>query len=281
MEPNDDTPYGMLFFLFFIALFIIYGLGIRPVMLLVQWYRNKNLHLFLPQLKQEYYVYITRNFPFYNRLNLKGQRIFEGRVQKFIDSKEFIIRGGMPEFTPEMKTLIAGTAVQLTFGYPDVYFDHFEKILIYPYEYYSVLTKHYHKGEVNPGGIIVLSWSDLKAGFQDQTDGIHLGLHEMAHALRLIRKMEYDEEYQFFDTGKMNAFDALANAEMSKMTEGEEPSLFRDYGATNSDEFFSVAVEVFFEKPDEFFNYNPKLYGALSHVLKMDLREGSKVPFMA
>ena len=89
-----------------------------------------------------------------------------------------------------MKALIAGSAIQLTFGYPDVDFGHFWRILIYPDNYYSTITHRYHKGEVNIKGIIVLSWKSFKEGFADSTDGRNLGFHEMAHALRLINIVE-------------------------------------------------------------------------------------------
>jgi Mlc titration factor MtfA (ptsG expression regulator) len=36
------------------------------------------------------------------------------------------------------------------------------------------------------------------------------------------------------------------------------------------DEFFSVAVECFFERPSDFREYNPKLYDLLTRILKLD-----------
>ena len=255
--------------------------GLKPFLDLMRYIRTRYPLLFLPEISPAYRQYLSRHFPFYNRLSNKGKRIFEGRVQKFINKKEFIRRDSIHEVTDEMKVLIAGSAIQLTFGYPDMYFDRFVTIFIYPDEYYSRLSGAYHKGEVNAAGVIVLSWKSLKEGFEDQADGIHLGLHEMAHALRVIKKLDDEEEsYQFFDSKKMQAFDLEAYREIAKMTEGEEPSLFRDYGATSIEEFFSVSVEVFFEKPDAFFAYNPILYSALAGVMKMDLRTGQKITVM-
>lgn len=278
MEQNDTSQLTSILFFACCILAGVFIVGIR--LGLFKSLRRRYLHVLLPPIQPEYFKHIISHFPFFNRLGRKGQRIFEGRVQQFIDGREFISRGGIPEVTDEMKVLIAGSAVQLTFGYPDINFEYFDKILIYPDEYYSTITRSYHKGEVNAGGIIVLSWRSLKEGFQDEEDGIHLGLHEMAHALRIIRKMEDEEAYHFFDTEKMRAFDLEAYREIAKMTEGEEPSLFRDYGATSIEEFFSVSVEVFFEKPDAFFDYNPTLYAALAGVMKMDLRTGQKITVM-
>ena len=85
-----------------------------------------------------------------------------------------------------MTAMIASSAIQLTFGLPKINLKHFERILIYPDEYYSTINKQYHKGEVNPRlKAIVVSWKAFVAGYADPHDGINLGLHEMAHALKL------------------------------------------------------------------------------------------------
>lgn len=230
----------------------------------------------LPDLKQEYKPFLVQNFPFYLRLNDLDKTLFEKRVQKFISSKEFIPRGGIEVITAEMKVLTAGSAIQLTFGYPEVYFRHFEKILMYPDDYYSRITRQYHKGEVNLGGLIVLSWKNLKEGFLSSSDGIHLGFHEMAHALRLINIID-NSEYDFCDQEIMEAFDQEATKEIKKMMEeADSQSIFRDYATANLHEFFAIAVEVFFERSDEFATYNHTLFTLLSQILRVDPRSGRR-----
>jgi MtfA peptidase len=227
-------------------------------------------YLFLRSLEKKYKPYLTQYFSFYNSLSDKNKMIFERRVQKFIDMKQFIPRGGIKEISPEMKAMIAGCAVQLTFGYPSVYFRHFWRILVYPDNYYSTITKQYHKGEVNQRGLIVISWKSFKEGFVYPNDGINLGFHEMAHALRLLNIVE-NEEYNFYDRKIMNEFDREAGNEIIKIKNTEAGiSLFRSYGVTNKDEFFSVAIECFFERPFDFLNYNPKLYTLISRILNID-----------
>lgn len=232
--------------------------------------KNFKKYLFLRNLENVYKPYLCHYFTFYNSLNPKDKLSFERRVQKFIDLKHFIPRGGIKEITPEMKALVAGSAIQLTFGYPNIYFAHFFRILIYPGNYYSTITHKYHKGEVNQSGLIVLSWKSFKEGFSNQTDGLNLGFHEMAHALRLLNIVE-NEEYDFYDKEIMNEFDKEAKYETIKLINLPlEKSIFRNYCTTNLDEFFSVAIECFFEKSYEFKQYNPKLYMLLSKILKID-----------
>ena len=149
-------------------------------------------------LATKYKLILKNNFPFYNKLELRKKKEFERKVQYFIHMKEFIPRQ-LDFVTDEMKVLISACAVQLTFGYPKVFLSHFKRILIYPDAYYSTINNSFHKGEVNPRlQAIVLSWKSFVQGYLDQNDGINLGLHEMAHAMRL-ENMIFNNEVDFFD----------------------------------------------------------------------------------
>lgn len=237
------------------------------------WFMQKILPrplIFHRGLEKKYKIYLLKNFPFYNALSVRQKITFEKRVQKFIDLKKFIPRGSIKDVSPEMKVMIAGSAIQLTFGYPNVYFRHFKRILIYPDNYYSTITRQYHKGEVNVRGLIVLSWKDFHAGFANPSDGINLGLHEMAHALRLINIVENDE-FDFYEKKTMLQFDKEAQKEIDKIKDSIlAPSTFRDYSLTNKEEFFAVAVELFFEKPRHLKEYHPVIYSLLAKILKTD-----------
>lgn len=229
-----------------------------------------NRYRFLRNLDPVYRYHLQTWFRFYNALDSKGRQLFERRVQRFIDMKQFIARGGTAVVTNEMKAMIAGCAVQITYGYPSVYFSHFWRILVYPGNYYSAISRRYHKGDVNPGGIIALSWKSFMEGFAKSDDGRNLGLHEMAHALRLINIVSNDE-YNFYDREIMRRFDDCAESEIQRIRDSSPgASFFRDYGATNKEEFFAVAVESFFERAQEFKDYNPELYSLMCSILKVD-----------
>lgn len=178
--------------------------------------------------------------------------------------------GGLKTVSSEIKVLIAGSAVQITFGYPGIYFRHFRTILVYPDNYYSTITRNYHKGEVHPRGLIVVSWRNLKEGFRDPNDGYHLGLHEMAHALRLIN-IVHNPEFNFYDQACMKLFDEEAKKEIHRIRHTVGGSqLYRSYSLTNAHEFFAVSVELFFECPYELQTENPALYSLLKKILKID-----------
>ena len=212
---------------------------------------------------------LIQNFVVYKMLGEKGRRKFEKRVCRFIRMKEFKAGKNIEKITDEMRVMVAASAIQLTYGYPDMYFQHFKTIILYAEEYYSVLTGQYHQGEVNAGGAIVLSWNNFRAGFNNLNDGRNLAMHEMAHALRISNIFD-NQDYDFIDSGALLEFEDLAIDEMAKIEDGTNP-FFRLYGGTNLQEFFSVAVECFFEQPAEFNAYNPRLYMLMTQILKMDM----------
>lgn len=218
----------------------------------------------VPQLYKDI---LQKYFRYYQLLSPVNKTKFERKVCNFLYSKRFIPRN-IDEVTIEAKVLIAASAVQLTFGLPNIYLQHFDKILVYPNEYYSSITKRYHKGEVNPRfGIIVLSWKNFVEGYSETNDSINLGLHEMAHALRL-ENIIHNEEYQFFDEELVNAFDDLARHICGDMA--SYANFFRPYACTNQHEFFSVAIENFFERSAQFKKQIPELYSILTRLLGQD-----------
>lgn len=211
---------------------------------------------------------LNKHFAFYINLPSNKKRRFEQKVQHFIHVKDFIPRQ-IPQVTEEMKVLISACAVQLTFGYPKVFLSHFKRILVYPDNYYSTINNTYHKGEVNPKlRAIVLSWKAFVEGYIHHRDGRNLGLHEMAHALRL-ENLILNAEYNFLDINVLDRWQVLADQEMTNIANGNS-RMFRDYAGTNPDEFFSVAVENFFGRPEQFKRAMPNLYAILVLLLKQD-----------
>lgn len=218
-------------------------------------------------LNRQHVRFLESYFGFYNKLPLTSKKIFRNRVAYFISTKKFIPRD-FDQVTDEMKVLIAASAIQLTFGFPKIHLSHFKNILVYPDIYYSPTNEAHHKGEVNPRyNAIVLSWKYFVEGYLEP-DGRNLGLHEMAHALRLENRI-MNEEYDFLDKELLHDWELRATHTMQEITNGTE-DFFREYGATNNEEFFAVAVENFFERPKEFLEKHPLTYKTLSKLLRQD-----------
>ena len=260
--------------LFLLILIYAFATLIQVISTVASYHTNKYFgpYFMMRKLRKRYLLAIQDNMPYYEKLSKKNQQLFERRVQRFIDIKEFVPRGELEIVTDEMKALIAGTAIKLTFGYPSIYLTHFWKILLYNNNYYSEITKKYHKGEVNTKGLVVLSWTNFIKGHEITKDGINLGLHEMAHALRIENAIK-NEEHNFLDFNSLYAFTILSKREIAKMKKGKS-SILRNYASTNEHEFFSVFVENFFERPILLKNEHPKLFEAMRRLLKQDPSNG-------
>lgn len=210
---------------------------------------------------------ILENFnPFYKKLSPAGKERFIKKCFSFLFNKEFIGCEGL-EVTDEMRACIAGTAAQISFGLKNSSFSYYHTIKIFPESFYSRQLDQYLKGGASTNGVLYFSWKDFKEGYSDPTDKYNLGLHEMAHSLRLQLKYGYDFDSRFADYS--DRWESIALPEFEKMNQ-EHISFLRDYGKVNREEFFAVCVEHFFEAPENFRISLPDIYNHLCFLLNID-----------
>lgn len=210
---------------------------------------------------------LEASLPYYRRLPNPQRRRFERRVKRFINDKDFHGRG--LKVTQEMKVMIAGAAVQLTFGLEPLLLIHFRRILVYPDRYRNRTQANDHIGEVNPGmRVIAVSWKHFMEGFADPSNARNVGLHEMAHALWLENHVP-NAETGFLPARLLQEWRHLAEEESIRIRAGED-RLFRAYAATDQAEFFAVAMEYFFEQPVAFQEKLPDLYSCMCRLLRQD-----------
>jgi Mlc titration factor MtfA (ptsG expression regulator) len=239
------------------------------------WVEQARFLLFKRSLTASDLGFLERNFPFYGKLNPRHKKEFLVKLEMILSSKKFVPRGGLEEVSSEMEVLISATIAMVTFGWKRLRLAHFHTILVYPNAYFSTSNKTYHRGEVNPRfGLIVVSWRCFVEGFLDAKDGVNLGIHEIAHALKLANQIESDGEKEF-EPQAWAKYKSLVPFELEKVRRGEN-SLFREAATLNEHEFFAVALENFFERPWEFFNERQELYLAIVQLLKQDPRVWEK-----
>jgi len=208
---------------------------------------------------------LEENFTYFTRLKQKEKELFVRRVFTFSKTKKWFGEEGL-EVTDEMMILISASAVQLTFGLSHYLMPHFHTIKVYPDIYLNKYTQNKHKGEVNPRGIIVLSWKHFKKGYEIPDDKINLGLHEMAHALDISALTKSSEYLQFlFERFRTNFKDEYRDFIEHKI------EFLRAYGRTNKKEFFAVLVETYFENPHELKEKLPELYHDMCFLLNQDI----------
>ncbi|SFU48618.1 hypothetical protein SAMN05216480_1053 [Pustulibacterium marinum] len=228
-----------------------------------------NIPFGLKKLNRQQRGYITSHFPLYNHLSKTKQAVFDHRVRKFIEYHEFAGREGF-HITDEVKVLTSSCAVLLTFGMR--YFDlpSINTILIFPDVYYSTLNQNYHKGEFNPmHKTLVLSWKHFLEGFDDDKDGVNLGIHEFAHALFASNFGGSDTSADIFNEGLEDLRLILEDGQHMQLI--YDSGFLRSYAFTNAMEFFAVCMETLIEQPTEFKYTLPQLYEVITEMLNFSV----------
>ena len=213
---------------------------------------------FARKLNAHQQAILRREFTFYNKLSEKRKQYFEHRVNTFLSKYKFI-GNDISVVNDEVKMIVSGTYVMLTFGMREYLTPVFDKIIIYPNIYYSTVNENYHKGEFNPHmKAIVFSWEDFLSGHQISNNNINLGLHEFTHALHIgAKKRQYSSDVIFID--QFNAIlEFLQDSEFRQKMLSD--NYFRDYAFENQFEFLAVLLEHFFETPEEFSRIYPELF---------------------
>ncbi len=218
-----------------------------------------DLYTYLRLLIYRRRIHNTVNqFRYYNRLPIALKKEYVKRVNAFITEKKFI-RRYIGRLAFEQKVKIANSAIQISFGLDNYLMPRYNRILVFKEPYYSKQTNQMHKGETNLKGIIALSLSELDKGNENPDDGINLGLHEMAHALRFNALLDSNNNsffnYYFSELKEASTtdFEELISGKQSK-------SLFREYAKSNFEEFFAVCVENFFERTTLMKKEYPELF---------------------
>ena len=204
----------------------------------------------------------------------------EGKINRFLHQVEFIGCDGL-EVTEEMRLAIAAQACLLIANI-DQWYETLRTILIYPGAFKSLQKRHEgyvvtERDEVRLGeswarGPIVLSWAHSDAGARNAVDGHNVVLHEFAHQIDQLSGhadgapvMNTGQSFEDWSRVFLEAFDVhQRNVEKGRRT------VLDAYGATAHEEFFAVAIEVFFEKPEQLEAEEPEVYAQIAELLRLD-----------
>ncbi len=223
----------------------------------------------LKSLSVEEQQLIADNIPIYGRLPEKYKQKCNGRIIWFRTKKKFVFYGEI-EKQEELTLILSAAVVLMTLGLRNYkMLRSVLRVVVYPTAYYSKLKRRHHLGEYNPNfKTLVLSADKIWEGFEIPNDNKNLAVHEFAHALsfEMLRKSSW--EAKRFRVG-------IRKIEKLFQKEGFRKKLvssqyFREYGLTNLQEFFSVAVENYFETPSIFHNDFPELFDIIQRMLNFD-----------
>ena len=252
----------------------------------VEWRRNR-LRRRSPSPQQQ--ATLEHSLPMYEQLTIAERTRLHGHIQVFLAEKQFIGCRGL-QVTAEMKTTVAAIASLLLLNERGKYFPRLRSILIYPDAYIVRETvavgggivqerQTARLGESWTTDQVVLSWGQIQHDLTHWQDGQNVVLHEFAHQLDQedgkaegVPILRHPADYE--------AWAAVMAADYQQhcdRTAKGEKTVMNPYGATNPAEFFAVATETFFEKPQQFLTHHPGLYEQLRQYYRLNPVEWAKL----
>ena len=237
------------------------------------WFRRfRRRRLLGAPVPAEWLEILTRRVPFFRGFEDELRARFVDDVRVFVAEKHWIPAADM-EITDEVKVVIAAAAARLTLHLGIDVYNRLTEIVVYPSHYVhgDSDSETVVFGEAHAWGPVVLSWDAVVAGLANEDDGHDTATHEFAHVLDRAGgsfngtpNLRAHAHYRAWARVMTDRFDQLRDGHR-----GIRRAL-RDYGATNEAEFFAVATEAFFEKPDQVRRRAPDLYEELSRFYGFD-----------
>lgn len=208
---------------------------------------------------------------FYQNLDTERKKRFEFKVQEFLLNHK--ITGVKLKPSLEDRLLIASSAVIPILEFPEWKYTNLKELILYPDSFnmdFQFDSSHKDRkilGMVGTGymeGKMILSIKALRKGFSNESDKRNTAVHEFVH---LVDKMD----------GRIDGIPAvlmqrqyllpwldLFARKIDEIHKGD--SDINPYGGSSNIEFFAVAAEYFFERPQLLKKKHPELYKALCSI---------------
>ncbi len=232
------------------------------------WKQIKRWRAAKPVFPPEWRSILEEHYPAYAQLGDQDRAVFEVRLQHFVEDKNWEGAGGL-EVTSEMQVLIAASAARIARRLPLEVYDGLESIVIYPGTFEHE-EGHGAYGLAHRWGTVVLSWDAVTHGIDIPHDGNDTAIHEFAHILDFEEGsangtplLEHGADYR--------SWGRVMGKHFARLQEGAGIRKVMDtYGATNEAEFFAVATESFFERPEALKRVAPDLFDELCGFYRID-----------
>lgn len=249
------------------------------------WFRERRRRRILTEAFSEDWREILRSrVRHYQYLKDEQRKRLEGFVQVVVAEKDWAGGSGF-ELTDEIKVAIAGYAGVMTLGLSEpYYFDRLQTIIVYPGGYVAHRSEYDTQplfepsserlGEAWHRGPVILSWNEI-AGNKHRRPGDNLVFHEFAHHVDGLEG-EVDGVPPMTNLKQERMWYRVTEQEFDRLAEDarhRRATLLDQYGATNRAEFFAVATECFFERPQAMRELHPELYRVLAEFYCQDVAE--------
>ncbi len=222
---------------------------------------------------------LSKRVRYYRELPPGRQALFAKRVQGFLD--EVSIVGAGIEVTLTDRLLVAASAEIPLFGFPDWRYPNIDEVILHGQSFSQDFDPEASErtilglvGNRELSRAMVLSRPALHRGFGRHSDH-NVGIHEFTHLLDMTDGEADGKPDYYLKDGLVGPWMRLVHREMAKIRKGA--SDLDDYGATNEAEFFAVATEYFFNRPEKLAIDHPKLFEMLERIFRQDPQASAPV----
>ncbi len=208
---------------------------------------------------------LERSVPFFVALPPDRQEHLLHLAAGFLAEHPIVGAGGL-ELTEEIRVVVAACAARLILDLDLAHYERLTEVVVYPYdELVDPRDDRAMLGVAHRHGAVVLSWPAVQRGLRAPHDGRDTAAHEFAHALDLADGV-FDAAPALRASEDYRPWAAHLGAAFARLQEGDRTLLkvLRPYGATAPEEFFAVATEVYFERPDALRRAAPDVYTELA-----------------
>ncbi len=244
---------------------------VLPHLFFTRKYRRRKKVL-LGEFPKEWEDILSKHVDFYVSLSREEQDIFRKKVLLFLSEKH--VTGVGVDMDNETRVLVASSAIIPVFKIEDWEYDMVNEILVYPDSFDRDFNQEGEERNVlgmviaNTSSIII-SKKSLFEGFA-RNDGNNTGIHEFLHKIDESDGAIDGLPGLMLSKEECRQWRRAVHAEMASMERGL--SDFNPYGLTNEAEFFAVAGEYFFEKPQTMREKHPRLYRLMKRAFRQDER---------
>jgi hypothetical protein len=208
--------------------------------------------------------HLERRVPFFGEIEGPLRERFLNHLKVFAWEKDFVGAGGQ-EIDDEVRVVISAAAVRLVLHLNLSYYDRLSEIIVYPEAFRRPGGETWILGEAHSWGTVVLAWQSVLLGLANQADAHDTATHEFAHVLDRAGGA-FDGTPELRARAHYRPWAQVMTRNYLALRRGARRArkVLRQYGATNEAEFFAVATEAFFEKPQQMREQTPDLYAELA-----------------
>ncbi len=228
---------------------------------------------------------ILRNVAHYRLLEDAERARLRKLIQVFIAEKNWEGAGGL-ELDDEIRVTISTQACLLILELPHNFYRNVQSIIVYP----SAVVPPQRKlgffenatapleierpisGQAFLQGPVIIVWDAALHGSRHPESGHNVVYHEFAHKLDMLDGAA-DGTPPLRDRADFRDWVLICSREFQRLRRDAangRQSFLDAYGATSEAEFFAVATEQFFDKPQMLIEQAPELYRVLQKYYRQD-----------